>query len=275
MRPSPDNLNGMKIGFIGVGMMGEALLAGVLRGSVAASDVIVCEKRADRAAELKAQYGVAVVDAIADIAEASTIFLVVKPGDVAGVVRELAPNLSGDHLLVSLAAGVSLAAIEAEAGPSVGVIRVMPNTPALVGVGMAAMSPGSACTAAQLAAAQDLLSATGRVVEVPEGQQDAVTAVSGSGPAYIFMVIEAMVDAGVSLGLTRDVASELAVQTVLGAATMASETGEHPAVLRNRVTSPGGTTAAALAVLEAEGLRAAFADAMRACRDRSRTLSSI
>ncbi|HWU31465.1 MAG TPA: pyrroline-5-carboxylate reductase, partial [Marmoricola sp.] len=245
----------MKIGFIGVGMMGEALLAGVLRGSVAPADVIVCERRADRAAELKTTYGVTIVDSIADVAEAPTIFLVVKPGDIAGVVHELAPRLTPDHLLISLAAGISIAAIEAESGAA-GVIRVMPNTPALVGVGMAAMSPGSHVSARQIALAQELLAATGRVVEVPESQQDAVTAVSGSGPAYIFLVIEAMTDAGVQLGLGRDIAAELAIQTVLGAATMASETGEHPAVLRNRVTSPGGTTAAALAVLEEDGLRA-------------------
>ena len=264
----------MRIGFVGVGMMGEALLAGVLRGSVAPEDVLVCERRSDRAVELKQQYGVTVVDDLTAVAQAPTIFLVVKPGDVAGVVRELAPALTADHLLVSLAAGISTATIEQAVGGPVGVIRVMPNTPALVGAGMAAMSPGSHCSAEQLAVAEELLSSTGHVVRVPESQQDAVTAVSGSGPAYVFLVIEAMIDAGVGLGLTRDIATELAVQTVLGAATMASATGEHPTLLRERVTSPGGTTAAALAAFEDSGLRAAFAKAMRAARDRSRTLSA-
>lgn len=265
----------MKIGLIGVGMMGEALLAGVLRGGVAPEDVLVCERRADRAEELRQAYGITVVGSIAEVAQAGTIFLVVKPSDVAGVVGELAPTLRTDHLLISLAAGISTASIEeAAAGNQVAVIRVMPNTPALVGVGMAALSAGAHCTSDQLEMAQSLLASTGKVVVVPEYQQDAVTAVSGSGPAYVFLVIEAMTDAGVSLGLARDVASELAVQTVLGAATMASSTGEHPAVLRNRVTSPGGTTAAALAVLEEDGLRAAFARAMTACRDRSSKLSS-
>lgn len=253
--------------------MGEALLAGVLRGSVAPEDVLVCERRGDRAAELEQRYGVTIVEDLAAVAQASTIFLVVKPGDVAGVVRELAPALTRNHLLVSLAAGVSTAVIEGALEGPVGVIRVMPNTPALVGAGMAAMSPGSHCSDEQLAIARELLEATGRVVQVPESQQDAVTAVSGSGPAYVFLVIEAMIDAGVSLGLTRDIASELAVQTVLGAATMASTTGEHPTLLRERVTSPGGTTAAALAVFEDAGLRAAFAKAMSAARDRSRTIS--
>lgn len=263
----------MRIGFIGVGMMGEALLAGVLRGSVAPEDVLVCERRSDRAAELEQKYGVTIVQELTDVAQASTIFLVVKPGDIAGVVGELASALTPDHLLISLAAGISTAVIEDAVITPVGVVRVMPNTPALVGAGMAAMSPGRHCSAAQLATAQELLASTGRVVQVAESQQDAVTAVSGSGPAYVFLVIEAMVDAGVSLGLTRDIASELAVQTVLGAATMASVTGEHPTLLRERVTSPGGTTAAALAVLEDAGVRAAFARAMRAARDRSRTLS--
>lgn len=263
----------MRIGFIGVGMMGEALLAGVLRGSVAPEDVLVCERRGDRAAELEQRYGVTVVEEIVDVAKASTIFLVVKPGDVAGVVRELAPALTADHLLVSLAAGIPIAAIEQAVSGPVGVIRVMPNTPALVGAGMAAMSPGAHCTPQQVEAAKELLASTGHVVQVPESQQDAVTAVSGSGPAYVFLVLEAMIDAGVSLGLTRDIASELAVQTVLGAATMASVTGEHPTLLRERVTSPGGTTAAALAVFEDAGLRAAFARAMSAAKERSCTLS--
>ena len=264
----------MRIGFVGVGMMGEALLAGVLRGPIAPSDVLVCERRRERAEELREQYGVTVVDSVVDVAEASTIFLVVKPGDVVGVVRELAPALTEDHLLISLAAGISTAAIEGAAGRPAAVIRVMPNTPALVGVGMAAMSPGKHVSAAQGEVAAELLAATGRVVQVPESQQDAVTAVSGSGPAYLFLVLEAMIDAGVSLGLSREIASELSVQTVLGAATMASTTGEHPTLLRERVTSPGGTTAAALAVFEDAGLRTAFARAMKAARDRSQTISA-
>lgn len=264
----------MRIGFVGVGMMGEALLAGVLRGSIAPSDVLVCERRRDRAEELRQQYGVTVVDTLAEVATASTIFLVVKPGDVDGVVRELGPVLTDEHLLVSLAAGISTTAIEQAAGRAVSVIRVMPNTPALVGVGMAAMSPGAHASAAQTETARELLASTGRVVQVPESQQDAVTAVSGSGPAYVFLVLEAMIDAAVSLGLTREIASELATQTVLGAATMASSTGEHPTLLRERVTSPGGTTAAAVAVLEEAGLRSAFTRALRAAKDRSETLAA-
>jgi pyrroline-5-carboxylate reductase len=148
----------------------------------------------------------------------------------------------------------------------------MPNTPALVGQGMAALSPGSSCTPQQLEQVRALLGASGRTVVVPESQQDAVTAVSGSGPAYVFYVADAMIEAGVMLGLSRATSAELTVQTLLGAATMLSETGTHPVLLREAVTSPGGTTAAALRQLDAHGVRAAFLDAMEACRDRSREL---
>jgi pyrroline-5-carboxylate reductase len=257
-----------QIAVIGAGMMGEALLAGLLRAGHAPDTVLVGERRADRAAELEERYGVRVVDN-AEAAAADTVLLVVKPQDVPAVLGELAPVLRPGQLLVSLAAGITIAAVEALVPEGVGVVRVMPNTPALVGQGMAALSPGSHCTDDQLARATELLSSAGRAVVVPEKQQDAVTAVSGSGPAYVFLVAEAMIEAGVHLGLPRATSRELTVQTLLGAATMLSESGEHPAVLRENVTSPAGTTAAALGRLEAHGLRAAFLDALRAAHDRS------
>jgi pyrroline-5-carboxylate reductase len=210
----------------------------------------------------------------AAVAEAATIALVVKPQDLPGVLAELAPHLRTGQLLVSLAAGITTAAIEALVPDGVAVARVMPNTPALVGEGMAAVSPGARCGEEQLAEAERLLAAVGRVVRVPEKQQDAVTAISGSGPAYVFLVVEAMIEAGVHLGLPRPTAAELAVQTVLGAATLLRETGEHPALLREQVTSPGGTTAAALRTLEEHGLRAAFQAALEAARDRSKALAA-
>jgi pyrroline-5-carboxylate reductase len=199
--------------------------------------------------------------------------LVVKPQDMADVLTEIAPHLRPGQLLVSLAAGIPTRAIEKHIPDGVAVVRVMPNTPALVDEGMAAISAGTHCDDDHLATAEALLSTTGRVVRVPEKQQDAVTAISGSGPAYLFFVVEAMIEAGVHLGLPRTTATELVVQTVVGSAKLLRETGTHPTVLREQVTSPGGTTAAAIRELEDHKVRAAFITAMEAARDRSVTLA--
>jgi pyrroline-5-carboxylate reductase len=177
-------------------------------------------------------------------------------------------------LVVSIAAGVTTAYVESRLPSGVAVVRVMPNTPALVGEGMAAISAGSHCDAHHLARAGSLLAASGKVVEVAERYQDAVTAVSGSGPAYVFYVVEAMIEAGVLLGLPRATSTELVVQTVYGAATMLTTTGEHPTILREQVSSPAGTTMAALRQLDDHKVRAAFVTAMEAARDRSRELSA-
>ncbi|MBO9522475.1 MAG: pyrroline-5-carboxylate reductase [Nocardioidaceae bacterium] len=262
----------MTVAIIGAGVMGETLLAGLIRDGRDPGSLTVVEKRAERAAELRDKYGVSVAGDLGAVT-AETIALVIKPQDMTAVLTDLAPHLRPGQLLVSLAAGITTAAIEAQVPAGVAVARVMPNTPALVGEGMAAVSPGAHCTEEHLATAESMLGAMGRVVRVPEYQQDAVTAVSGSGPAYVFLVVEAMIEAGVHLGLPRPTATELAVQTVLGAATMLRETGEHPALLREQVTSPGGTTAAALRTLEDHGLRAAFLDALESARDRSRALA--
>lgn len=257
---------------IGAGVMGETLLSGLLAAGRSAADLLVGEKRPERAAELRERYGVQVV-ANTEAAGAGTVLLVVKPADVGAVLEEIAPHLRPGQLLVSLAAGITIGYVEERVPEGVAVARVMPNTPALVGEGMLVLSPGTHCTDAQAGEAESLLSAMGRVLRVPEHQQDAVTAISGSGPAYLFCVAESLVEAGVHLGLTRDVATELAVQTLAGASQMLRETGEPATVLRERVTSPGGTTAAALRQLEERGLRAAFLAATEAARDRSRALA--
>ena len=259
---------------IGAGVMGETLLSGLIRAGRSAEDLVVVEKRPERAAELSEKYGVPVVADVAAAAEADTVLLVVKPQDMADVLGEIAPALRPGQLLVSLAAGITTSFIESHVPAGVAVVRVMPNTPALVDEGMAAISPGTHCDETHLAETEDLLASVGKVVQVPEKQQDAVTAISGSGPAYVFFIVEAMIEAGVHLGLPRTTAYELAVQTLVGSAAMLRETGEHPAVLREQVTSPGGTTAAALRELEVHRVRAAFLAALEAARDRSRELGS-
>jgi pyrroline-5-carboxylate reductase len=260
------------VAIIGAGVMGETLLSGLIRSGRDVADLMVGEKRAERAEELRGRYGVRVVDNI-EAAKAETVVVVVKPQDMTDVLTEIAPHLAPGQLLVSLAAGITTALIEKHIPDGVAVVRVMPNTPAQVDEGMAAISPGSHCGEEHLDIAEGLLAATGRVVRIPEKQQDAVTAISGSGPAYVFLVVEAMIEAGVHLGLPRTTSTELVVQTLVGSATMLRETGEHPAVLREQVTSPGGTTAAAIRELEDHKVRAAFLTAMEAARDRSRTLA--
>ncbi|MBM7518161.1 pyrroline-5-carboxylate reductase [Nocardioides nitrophenolicus] len=259
---------------IGAGVMGETLLSGLIRAGRSADALVVVEKRAERAAELAEKYGVRVVDDVTAAGAADTVLLVVKPQDMADVLAELAPALRPGQLLVSLAAGITTGFVEARVPDGVAVVRVMPNTPALVDQGMAAISPGTHCDDSHLAEAEELMASVGRVVQVPEKQQDAVTAISGSGPAYVFFVVESMIEAGVHLGLPRTIAQELVVQTLVGSATMLRETGEHPAVLREQVTSPAGTTAAALRELEVHRVRAAFLAALEAARDRSRELGS-
>jgi pyrroline-5-carboxylate reductase len=261
------------VAILGVGVMGETLLSGLLRAGRPAEGLLVGEKRAERAEELRERYGVTVLDNREAARRADTVVVVVKPQDMGDLLAEIAPDLRAGQLVVSLAAGITTSFIESHLPDGVAVVRVMPNTPALVDEGMAAISRGSHCDEEHLELAESLLAATGRVVRVPEKQQDAVTAISGSGPAYLFFVVEAMIEAGVHLGLPRTTATELVVQTVVGSAKLLRETGEHPTVLREQVTSPGGTTAAAIRELEDHKVRAAFLTAMEAARDRSRSLS--
>ncbi len=263
----------MTVAIIGAGVMGEALLSGLIRGGHELSDLMVGEKRAERAAELREKYDVNVVPNTEAAATADTVALVVKPQDMGDVLTEIAPHLHAGQVLISLAAGITTGYIERHIPDGIAVIRVMPNTPALVDEGMAAIARGSHCDESHLVEAEALMASTGKVLRVPEKQMDAVTAISGSGPAYIFFVVESMIEAGVHLGLPRATATELVVQTLVGSAAMLRETGTHPVVLREQVTSPGGTTASALRELENHRVRAAFLTAMEAARDRSRELA--
>jgi pyrroline-5-carboxylate reductase len=262
-----------QLAIIGAGVMGETLLSGLIRAGRSVDDLMVGEKRPERAQELEERYGVTVVGNVEAAQKADTLALVVKPQDMADLLKEIAPSVRPGQLVVSLAAGITTAFLESRLPEGVAVVRVMPNTPALVDEGMAAISRGSHCDEQHLVEAEELMASTGRVVRVPERQQDAVTAISGSGPAYIFFVVESMIEAGVHLGLPRSTAYELVVQTLVGSAKLLRETGEHPTVLREQVTSPAGTTAAAVRELEDHKVRAAFLTALEAARDRSRALA--
>ncbi|NHA70061.1 pyrroline-5-carboxylate reductase [Phycicoccus flavus] len=261
------------VAIFGAGVMGETLLSGLLRAGRPADSLVITERRPERAAELAERYDVRVLENADAAAAADTLVLVVKPQDMGSLLEEVAPHVADGNLVVSLAAGITTTFIESRLPEGRSVVRVMPNTPALVDQGMAAVSGGGSCPPEHLAEARELLAATGKVVEVPERMLDAVTAISGSGPAYIFYVVEAMIEAGVVLGMPRQTATELVVQTLFGAATMIKETGQHPTVLREQVTSPGGTTAAALRVMDDHKVRAAFISAMEAAATRSRELA--
>lgn len=263
-----------RLAILGAGVMGETVLSGLLRAGWDVGRIVATDRRPAREAELKERYGIRMLPNLDAVAEADTVILVVKPQDMRELLTEIRPAVRADTLIVSLAAGVETILIEALLPDGVPVVRVMPNTPAQVDEGMAAVSAGRHAGDDHLGRVRDILSATGRVLTVPEGYQDAVTAISGTGPAYLFFVVEAMIEAGVHLGLPRDTATELVVQTMLGSAKLLRETGEHPTVLRERVTSPGGTTAAAIRELEQHKVRAAFMIAMEAARDRSRDLAT-
>ncbi|MEI2764999.1 MAG: pyrroline-5-carboxylate reductase [Dermatophilaceae bacterium] len=258
----------------GAGVMGETLLSGLLRSGRDPHSIVVTDKRAEHAQTLRDRYAVEVLDNVEAAQRAQTLVLVVKPQDMDALLSEIHDHIHPGNLVVSLAAGIPTAYLERRLPRGSSVVRVMPNTPALVDEGMAAVSPGAHCTEAHLAEAQALLASCGKVVQVPEKHQDAVTAISGSGPAYIFYVVEAMIEAGVLLGMPRATSTELVVQTLYGAATMLRETGEHPTVLRERVSSPGGTTMAAIRQLDDHKVRAAFMTAMEAAAARSAQLAA-
>lgn len=262
------------VALVGAGVMGEALMSGLLRSGRSAADLRVSDRSPERLAGLLDRYGVQGTSAAAAVAEADTVVIAVKPQDMTVLLEEIRPHLRPHALVVSIAAGITTAFLEQRLPDGTAVARVMPNTPALVDEGMSAVSAGAHCTPEQVEIASELMRACGKVLAVPEKQQDAITAISGSGPAYIFYVVEAMIEAGVLLGLPRATATELTVQTLYGAATMLKETGEHPTVLRERVSSPGGTTMSALRELEDHKVRAAFFRAMEAAAVRSAELSS-
>lgn len=262
-----------RVAILGGGVMGETLLTALLTSGRRPADLVVSEKVPERAEDLRARHGVTIADPAEAVVGAEVVLVVVKPQDVAGVVAEIAPAVDPAATVVSLAAGVRIAAFEDALAEGVAVVRAMPNTPALVGEGMFGVSPGSACDDDRLAGVVGLLETGGRVVVVPESQQDAVTAVSGSGPAYVFYLAEAMIDAGVEAGLDRPTARALAEQTIKGAAALLEDSDDEPAELRRRVTSPNGTTHAAITTFDEHGVDAGLRAGVQAAARRSAELS--
>lgn len=259
-----------RVGILGGGVMGEAILAAVLRGGWDTDGVEVSERYALRATEIAARHGVRVDRTPAQLASRVEVLVVaLKPQDVPTVLAEIAGSLRPGALVVSVAAGLTTTAIAAHLPAGTAVVRVMPNTPAVIGEGAAAICAGPAATDAHLALVETLLAATGLVLRVAEPMMDAVTAISGSGPAYVFYLVDALAEAGVLLGLTRAQSLALATATFRGAAGLLDSSGEHPVVLRERVSSPGGTTVAGLRELDAHGVRAGILAAAEAARDRS------
>lgn len=256
----------MELVIVGGGKMGEALLGGLLAGRWAEpAELAVVEPVAERRAELAARFpGVHVT---AEPVAAAGAVVAVKPDHVAAACGALS-----SQRVLSIAAGVTIATLEAASGPDVAVVRAMPNTPALIGAGAAAIAGGTVASDDDLVWAEGILGAVGQVVRVPEKLLDAVTGLSGSGPAYVFLVAEALIDAGVFAGLPRDVSTTLALQTLLGSARLLTESGDSPQVLRAAVTSPGGTTAAGLRELERHAVRSALLEAVTAAAERSRQL---
>lgn len=257
-----------KIAVVGAGVMGEAIIATLIKMGYPKRSLCFVEKRDERALEIEEKFGVSRAE-IKSAALSDLIFLVTKPQDLEAVVRELAPALGQSTLLVSLAAGKRTSLIEALLKDQNPVIRVMPNTPLLVGEGISAISGGRFATERHLALVTAILDSAGSTVSVAEELQDAVTAMSGSGPAYFFLFVEAMIEAGVKLGLDENDARVLAISTIKGAAKMLESSGKSPSRLREEVTSPKGTTAAALALFDEAGLKQIVREAMTAARDRS------
>jgi pyrroline-5-carboxylate reductase len=265
---------GERVAVLGAGKMGEALLSGLLRAGRAPEDLLFSEKHGERVDYLSATYaihGVAVAEAAAT---ADTVVVAVKPQEIGALLSELATGITPGTLVVSIAAGIPTATIETALPEGIPVVRVMSNTPVFVDEAMSAISAGAHAGEEHLARTEAMLRPVGKVIRVPENQLDAVTALSGSGPAYFFFLVEAMIDAGILLGLPRAVAAELIVQTAVGSATMLRDSGQHPVQLREAVTSPGGTTIAAIRKLEDHGVRSAILAALEAARDRSRELAA-
>lgn len=262
-----------KVAVIGAGIMGEALIAALISSGVNPDRITISEKRDDRANELISRYSIKAAPVAQNVADADALLLVVKPQDMTAVLAEIKPCINPAAVVVTFAAGKTISFISAGLGTGNPVVRVMPNTPTMVGAGMAAASMGTGVTDAQREFVLGFLAATGKVIEVTEDLQDAVTATSGSGPAYFFAFVEAMVLGAKELGLTHEDATTLTVQTMLGAAKLLDESGKSATTLRENVTSPNGTTAAALASFSSNDLNAMVAKAMKAARDRSQELA--
>jgi pyrroline-5-carboxylate reductase len=264
----------MRFAFIGGGVMAEALIRAILDRHLASPEAIAVADPVPARRAALAPLGVRVTAANAEAATgADMVVLAVKPNLLPSILAALSPSLTPAQLLLSIAPGIPLRKLEAMAPAGAPVIRVMPNTPAQVGAGAAAFCRGMHVTDQHAAQVTEFLGAAGYAVELPETLLDAVTGLSGSGPAFVCMVIEALADGGVKAGLPRDVALALAAQTVMGTGRLILQSGEHPAVWKDRVATPGGTTIAGLAALEARGLRSALIEAVGAATQRSRELS--
>jgi pyrroline-5-carboxylate reductase len=260
------------VGVIGAGVMGEALIAALIRSGVSTSDISFTEKRVERAQELETIYKISHLPLPELLAQSTTVLLVVKPQDMQATLREMADYCNHRTLLISFAAGKSIKSIADGIGGNQPIVRVMPNTPALIGLGASGYSFGPGVEESEKSFVKTFLAATGIAIEVPEELQDAVTATSGSGPAYFFAFVEAMVDGAVALGLGREDAAELTIQTITGAAALLAQSGDSPKTLREKVTSPNGTTAAALASFSQSELSETVAKAMHAAAKRSQEL---
>ncbi|WP_076349134.1 pyrroline-5-carboxylate reductase [Paludisphaera borealis] len=276
-RSDRDSAPSRRWGFIGAGKMASALIRGMIRAGVTTADLVsTSDPLASTRDELARETGItAAASNFAMVERSDVLVLAVKPQSMGQVLRELAAVVTPDHLVVSIAAGVSIATISDALGAGRRVVRVMPNTPALLGEGASAYALGPNATSDDAAVVQAFLDSVGRAVRVPESQLDAVTGLSGSGPAFVYMIIEALSDGGVRAGLPRDVATMLAAQTVLGSARMVLETNLHPGALKDQVTSPGGTTIAGLHALERAGVRGALIDAVQAAAHRSAELAAV
>ena len=266
----------LRVAVLGAGKMGGILLQGFLKNNLFAADQIVATvQHPDRALALSAQFGVSVTtDNLEAAAGADVILLGVKPIQVPALVAEIKPALTSAKMIVSFAASVTTASIEKAAGCELAVVRAMPNTPAMIGAGVTAICPGRFCTPDQLAVAQRIFATVGRSVIVDEKHMDAVTGLSGSGPAFLYIIIEALAEAGVNVGLPRDVATLLAAQTTLGSARMVLETGYHPALLKDQVTTPAGCTVDGILELEEGGLRVTLIKAVKRATQRAKELAA-
>ncbi len=266
---------GLRVAILGSGKMGGILLQAFLKNNLAsAENIFATVQHADRAMALSAQFGVDVTtDNLAAAEQADVILLGVKPLQVPGLVEQIRPALSTDKVLLSFAASVKTRSIEEAAGCDLGVIRAMPNTPAMIGAGVTALCAGRFVTPEQMMVAQRIFHTVGRTVVVDEKHMDAVTGLSGSGPAFLYIIIEALAEAGVNVGLPRDVATLLAAQTTYGSARMVLETGYHPALLKDQVTTPAGCTVDGILELEEGGLRVTLIKAVKRATIRAKELA--
>jgi pyrroline-5-carboxylate reductase len=261
------------IAILGAGKMGEALLSGVLRAGRRPAELMVTARREERGVLLRERYGVEVATNAEAAKRAETLILAVKPQDMAVLLQDVAPHMPAGRLVISIAAGIPTSFVESRLPQGVPVVRVMSNTPVHVDQAMSVISAGSHADEEHLKRAEELLAPVGKVLRIPESLQDAATALSGSGPAYFYYLVEAMVDAGILLGMPRAAALEMVIQSAVGAAVMLRDSGEHPVLLREAVTSPAGTTINAIRELERHGVRAAVIEAIESARDRGRELA--